>query len=169
MESATENETPPLGGWSTGDWSIKQRLSPLAAFLPALSSPAFQAGEWIGAEQQGDAIFMGSFELEPTAKRFVQTAYDYGWVIDFNWPEWNRTEESQALYHDPDLLAHASVIQLAKLLTARIRIDRFCDGALAADFKSGLMMRVVARAAALLTLDESIIFGPPRRSGALPL
>ena len=24
----------PLGGWSTGDWSIKQRLSALAAFLP---------------------------------------------------------------------------------------------------------------------------------------
>jgi hypothetical protein len=152
MESRTENETPEFGGWSIGDWTLAQRLSALAAFLPVLSAPAFLAGEWIGAEQQGDAIVMGSFELGPGAKRFLQTAYDYGWVIDFDWPAWNRTEEAQALYHDPDVLAHASIIQLAKLLTARIRIDRFCDGALAADFKSGLMMSVAERATALLTI-----------------
>jgi hypothetical protein len=127
-------------------------LSAPAAFFPVLTAPAFQAGEWTGAEHHDDIIVMGSFELGPAAERFVQTAYDSGWVMDFDWPEWNRTEEAQALYHDPDALAQASVTQLAKLLTARIRIDRFCDSALAADFRSGLMARVAARAAALLMM-----------------
>lgn len=155
MEATTENETPHFGNWSTGDCSIEQRLSALAAFLPVLTAPAFQAGEWTRAKHYDDVIVMGSFELGPPAERFVQTTYDYGWVMDFDWPEWNGTEEAQALYHDPDALAHASVTQLAKLLTARIRVDHFCDGAPGADFKSGLMTRVAARAAAILTIRSN--------------
>jgi hypothetical protein len=151
MKPTTDDETAQLGASSAGDWSVEQRLSALAAFLPVLAAPTFQAGEWTGAEHHGDVIVMGSFELGPAAERFIQTAYDYGLVMDFDWPEWSRTDEAQALYHDPDALAQASAIQLAKLLTVRIRTDRFCDGALAADFESGLMTRIATRAAALLT------------------
>jgi len=100
MEPSTESKTAKFGGWSAGNWTLAQRLSALDAFLPIFSAPAFRAGEWTGAERTGDAIVMGLFELRPTTKRFIRTAYDYGWVIDFDWPEWNRTEEARALYHD---------------------------------------------------------------------
>jgi hypothetical protein len=153
MTSKNDDENPELGRWRTGDWSIEQRLAALAAFLPILSAPDFQAGVWNGAEDHGDAIVMGWFEFGPEAKRFVQTAYDYGWVIDIDWPEWNRAEEAQALYQDPEILAQASATQLSKFLTARIRVDRFVEGSLAADFKSGLMTRIAARASTLLGIN----------------
>lgn len=111
MNYPTENQMSQLG-WNRGERSVEQRLSALAAFLPALTTPAFQAGERIDAEHHGDVIVIGSFELGPAAERFIQTAYDYGWVIDFDWPKWNRTKEAQALYHDPDALARASLFSL---------------------------------------------------------
>ncbi len=50
----------------------------------------------------------------------------------------------------PEVLSRATPEQLEKLLTAVIRADRFCDGALAGERESGLLARVCRRASVVL-------------------
>jgi hypothetical protein len=155
MDSTTENKTPQLGPWSTGNRSLEQRLAALAAFAPILAAPDFKAGAWNGPDPQGDVIFMGSFSLGSDAEKFIQAAYDYGWIMDFDWMTWNKSEEAQSLNDDSEALETATANQLAKLLTTRLRIDRFSEGSLAADFKRGLMTRIALRANELLSGMEA--------------
>ena len=85
----------------------------------------------------------------------MQAAYDGEWVLrDFSWPEWKDTEEAIALYRDPDVLAQATRRQLAQLLTVFIRQDRFVEGGLLGDFRSGHILAIVRRAAKLLEAGD---------------
>jgi hypothetical protein len=89
------------------------------------------------------------------ADSFVKTAYDHGWVLQgWDWPAWMKTEEAVALRAVPAALEAASPEQLAKLLTALIRRERFVEGALNGAFESGLMTAIVRRAAALAEGDD---------------
>lgn len=75
------------------------------------------------------------------AKAFIQTAYDSGWVLpDFDWGKWKSTQEAIDLYNNPRLLAQATAI----------RQDRFVEGGLLRNFKSGHILAIVRRAAVLL-------------------
>src|SRR5207244_1533652 len=85
------------------------------------------------------------------AGSFVQAAYDLGWVRSgFDWPTWSQTAEARNLQNDPHLLAQATQVQLASLLTVCIRQDRFVEGALMSAYESGLLVRILERAAAIL-------------------
>lgn len=79
-----------------------------------------------------------------------------GWVIpQFDWSEWGRTPEATDLLKDPNepspgaKLSEATPEQLAKLITAVIRADRFCEGYLQDEFESGLLLAIVRRSAVL--------------------
>jgi hypothetical protein len=74
-----------------------------------------------------------------------------GWVVvGFDWMTWLQTEEGAALRDRPEALASASPDELAKLLTAIIRSDRFVEGSIVGAFESGLLVRIARRASALL-------------------
>ena len=80
------------------------------------------------------------------------------WVVaGFDWRTWLARDEGRALRDDPDAVATATSDQLARLVTAIVRSDRFVEGSIAGAFESGLLARVSRRAQALL--DE------PRPSG----
>lgn len=82
---------------------------------------------------------------------FLVAAEKNGWVLsDFNWPKWAQSAEAKRLRDDESALALASERQLARLLTAEIRQDRFMEGALLRAFESGLIARILRRFAALL-------------------
>ena len=51
---------------------------------------------------------------------------------------------------DPEAVAAATPEQLAWLLTAIVRSDRFVEGSIEGAFESGLLARIARRAAALL-------------------
>ena len=55
-----------------------------------------------------------------------------------------------SLQDDARALAQATPEQLARLLTVCVREDRFCEGALESAFESGLLTRILERAAVLL-------------------
>ena len=93
---------------------------------------------------------LGYYTLNETAEAFIQSAYDLGWVVDgFDWMVWAQTPEGRALHDDREALANATPDQLARLLTAVIRMDRFSDGALADSYDSGLITAILRRAAVL--------------------
>jgi hypothetical protein len=131
-------------------------LHVLARFLPEFERADFSPGDWTEMQKQEDGVYtMPYATLSPAASEFVQAAYDGGWVLQgFDWPKWKDTEEAIALYRDPDVLAQATPRQLAQLLTVFIRQDRFVEGGLLGDFKSGHILAIVRRVATLLEAGD---------------
>ena len=127
------------------------QLRQLAQFLPELESREFKAGEMRGGESDGAGVFTMPYAgYSDTVNALVQHAYYHGWILrDFNWSEWAQTQEARDLFNNAEALAKATPDQLAQLLTLFIRQDRFAEGTLLDAFNSGLILRIVQRAAAL--------------------
>lgn len=128
----------------------------LAHFLPEFESPDFSPGDWSRMQQAEDGAYtMPYVNFSLPVEEFVQAAYDGGWVLGgFDWPKWTETEEARTLFRDPDTLSSATPRQLAQLLTVFIRQDRFVEGALLENIKSGQVLAILRRAAKLLGSDE---------------
>ena len=131
------------------------RIARLAAYAPALRGPA---DTWIettpprGSGTSSDPYVMGSGvpHLTQAALDFVQMLYDTGWVLnDFDWVGWVDTAEGRALHSDVSAVAAATEMQLAMLLTALVRGDRFAEGTLADAFQGNVILAIAARADAL--------------------
>jgi hypothetical protein len=94
---------------------------------------------------------MLSSSLSPEAKAFNKMIYQEGWILDgFDWPEWAQTDEFKDLFSNPEALAKASAHQLAKLLTALARKERFCEGTIASACADGLLVGITHRAGVLV-------------------
>ncbi|MCB8780052.1 DUF6508 domain-containing protein [Planktothrix agardhii 1806] len=114
---------------SQSELSLVKKLTAIASFLPA-----FQEGKDLSSLAQ-----------------FVAAAYANNWVSsDINWVEWMKTDEAKKLRDNPTALAKASEHDLACLLTTLIRQERFCEGSLEGAYDSGLLTRILQRAASML-------------------
>ena len=131
--------------------SLEERLAALAAFLPRFEQPDFQFDCWEPSSfEEPGVISMSGYSLSNEASAFVDMAYEMGWVLfGFDWPTWKGTNEAAELRDHADTLSKATPNQLAQLLTVLIRQERFSEGSLAAAYASGLVTRIVRRAAQL--------------------
>ncbi len=67
-----------------------------------------------------------------------------------------RPTEDVALFEDPEAMARATPLQLARVLTVLVRAERYAEGALAGALESGLVLRLLRRAEVLAgAVDES--------------
>ncbi len=133
-----------------GHWTLREQLEALARFLPIFTAPGFEFGQMVEARPLGPNEWtMPHYSRSPRAMEFVQAANKYGWVRSFDWAEWSGTPEGRHLRTHSPALEQATPNEIAKVLTALIRWDRFCEGALADAFGSGLVTRIVRRAEAL--------------------
>jgi len=132
-------------------------LQVLADFLPVLRRPGFKAGEICGGDETEPGVFRIPFvSYDPVVDAFVEVAYSHAWVLkDFGWPTWAQSVEAKSLRDDETAIRKAVPEQLARLLTVCIRQDRFVEGALMNAFDSGLILRIVERAAALASARSS--------------
>lgn len=128
-------------------------LAGLAGFASAFEAPGFQFATWHqpASSAPGPQAFpVCNYGDEAAA--FIKAAYDLGWVEQgFDWSDWMSTPEAKCLTANPEHIAEASFDQLAKLLTALIRGDRFNEGELKAAFDAGLLTAIVRRAKTLLS------------------
>lgn len=115
-------------------------LEALAAFLPVFESPDFVFGHWEQPPPDEDGtMHFPYFVLNPDAERFMGTVGFHGWVLrGFDWIAWNATDEGIAL-RTAEGLSNATPQQLAQLLTALVRQDRFVEGALGQAYDEGLL------------------------------
>jgi hypothetical protein len=128
-----------------------ERLHALADLVPVLESADADFGHWEAPPPVDGVHRMPYFVLGPTAESFRTAVGRGGWiVVGFDWMTWLGTEEGAAFRDAPESLATASVDDLAKLITAIVRSDRFVEGSLVGAFESGLLARIAQRAAALL-------------------
>ena len=129
----------------------REQIRALADFWPVFANPKFVYETQDEMKEKKGVITMPSSSLSPEAKAFNKMIYQQGWVLDgFDWPEWTQTDEFKDLFSKPEALAKASAHQLAKLLTALTRKERFCEGTMASACSDGLLARITQRASILL-------------------
>ena len=131
---------------------LPDRLRGILPFLTTFKTPGFEFGSWITESSHDDGVAIFPYvSLSKYAAAFVQACYDFGWVVaEFDWTDWQGSKEATDLCQDATAIAQASPEKLAHLLTVCIRQDRFSEGALQSSFESGLLTRILTRAAAIL-------------------
>jgi hypothetical protein len=114
-------------------------------------APGFTFGEWVRpVSTEPGVMIMGYYDFSPQAMAFRKTCAELGWVRpDIDWVSWQHTPEAQRLLRDEDAVECASPEELAHLLTLFIRGDRFSEGALAEMYASGMLTRILRRAAVM--------------------
>ena len=128
-----------------------EQIRALADFWPVFANPKFVYEVQDEVKEKKGVITMPSSSLSPEAKAFNKMIYQEGWILDgFDWPEWTKTDEFKDLFSKPESLAKASDHQLAKLLTALARKERFCEGTMASACADGLLARITHRAGVLV-------------------
>lgn len=132
---------------SPGDTPPTLRYDRLASLLPVFEDPGFSFGAWAGGGRGEDgAIRMPFFAPSDAARQFLDVVEQDGWMLrGFDRVAWIRTEEGQRLKEDPGAVTDAGAAELARLLTAIIRADRFSDGALAGACERGLLTAILRR------------------------
>jgi hypothetical protein len=110
-------------------------LDAVLKFLPLLQG---NFGEW-SARPGHFPAFLSSSQVND----FVQTLYQQGIIIVFDWTSWR--EQAQCYQADPGSLAQADLLTLRKLLTTHVRSDRFLEGHLASVLESGLVTAILER------------------------
>ena len=129
----------------------EDRLRRLAAWADRFADPSFSVGEWVPSTTGADGVIhLGWFERSEAAQEFVSEMYRLGWVYSFDWMAWLQTPEGHRLSSGPDPVATATTEDLARLLTAIIRGDRFSEGQLDGAFRSGILQAIARRAQTLI-------------------
>lgn len=129
----------------------REALTAMAAFLPRLKADGASFGEFVEPKKIRDRTYtMPYWRSSDLADDFSQMAYREGWAQKVDWVAWAATETGRSLLHEPGAVEGANLAQLRYLITALIRKDRFVDGTLVTAFESGLLVRIAARAVALL-------------------
>ena len=136
---------------STEPTFSKEQIRALADFWPVFANPKFVYETQDEVKEKKGVITMPSRSLSPEAKAFNKMIYQEGLILEgFDWPEWAQTDEFKDLFSKPEALAKASADQLAMLLTALLRKERFCEGTMASACSDGLLARITQRASILL-------------------
>ena len=130
---------------------LRKQLQSLADFWSVFSNTKFVYETQDEVKEKKGVISMTFSSLSPEEKAFNKMIYQEGWIIDgFDWPEWAQTDEFKDLFSKPEALAKASADQLAKLLTALVRKERFCEGTMASASAEGVLVSITQRAGMLL-------------------
>ena len=74
--------------------------------------------------------------------RFVELVYEDDWVIGFDWSRW---DEGREIASDITRVANADMLTIRKLITALVRNERFCEGALQDAYEQGLIAAIIRR------------------------
>ena len=124
-------------------FSWAERIDALLEFLPRFEPDGTAAGEWMPVEEGDDCLTDPAFDLGPELAAFEQALYGYGWIAEFDWPDWQ--DEATRLVGSPGALRTAGVGTLQKLFTSHLRKERFCEGHLAAMFECGHLAAALRR------------------------
>lgn len=73
--------------------------------------------------------------------RFQYVVYEIGIIHSFDWGSW---EKSKKLARNPKTdFNKLDIKTLCMLITAIVRNDRFCEGALVSSFEDGTMLKIL--------------------------
>jgi len=119
----------------------QQDWQPLLVLIPEIANTS-KFGEWKGGEKGPDgSITMPWCETVPIVQKFLDAVYTIPIIITFDWGSW---EEGRKIASSVDFdLDTLDIVTKCKLITAIVRNDRFCEGALVSAFESGLILKIL--------------------------
>lgn len=124
----------------------KRQLLAVASLAAALDREA--VAHWPPFQKVGEnMVVMPVLMYGPTIERLTKLVYEYGLVVNFDWTSWS--DQAWRLVNDEGELAKADLVSIQKLLTCHFRKDRFCEGHLAAEHRSGHLAAVLRRIGAI--------------------
>jgi hypothetical protein len=119
----------------------RQDWQPLIELIPKIESTS-KFGEWADGEKDEKEITQLSYRIQaPIVSKFLEIVYSLPIIIIFDWGAW---EEGRKIASNEDF--NFDILDLpakCKLITAIVRNDRFCEGALVSAFESGLILRIL--------------------------
>ena len=124
-----------LSSYTRHDWR------PLLDLIPKIETTSV-FGEWPGGDKDADGTTaFPCCEPAPIVSCFLKAVYGIPIIIDFDWISW---DEGRKIASDHDFDFDTVDLQTkCKLITAIVRNDRFCEGALVSAFDTGLILRIL--------------------------
>jgi len=108
--------------------------------------PEIEASEGFGEIQGGEKNEKGEISFphyreSPVIGKFHQVVYNIPIIIDFDWGSW---DEGRSMVGDESFdYDTIDIPTKCKIITAIVRNDRFCEGALVSAFESDLMFKIL--------------------------
>ena len=123
-----------INSYTYSDWY------PLLELIPQIEkTTSFEIIEDIKSKDEG-TFTMPYCDPAPIVHQFLDVIHNIPVMIIFNWPDWNEGREMTA----PDFdFNSVDLVTKCKLITAIVRNDRFCEGALVSSFDSGLILKIL--------------------------
>lgn len=92
-------------------------------------------------KSERDVTIMPCWSSVQTLRHFVAVFYEINLCVVFDWISWS---EGERLLNKKSLdYTTLDTVTLCKLLTAVVRADRFNDGLLIANFKNGVVPKII--------------------------
>jgi len=119
----------------------RQQWKPLLDLIPIIEKTK-KFGEVGGGQQDENGVFTLPYSIpSEIVIRFEKIVYDIPIIIGFDWSAW---DEGREIARNKDFdFDTIDIPTKCKLITAIVRNNRFCDGALVGAFESGLILRVL--------------------------
>ena len=118
----------------------QQDWQPLLDLIPEIETTV-KFGEMAGGEEGANGIQMVYWQESPIISRFQTIVYYLSIIIDFDWSSW---DEGRQIVNDEEFDYNTIDIPTkCKVITAIVRNNRFCEGALIEAFESGLMLKIL--------------------------
>ncbi len=136
MPISESNHIQTLNSYTLQDWK------PLLDLIPIIEQTE-SFGE-VRIKQEADeelCIIMENWDSADIVYKFLDIVYDIPIVIDFDWSHW---DEGRKMASDENFdFDTIDIPTKCKLITAFVRNDRFCDGALSGAFQRGTILKIL--------------------------
>lgn len=135
MVLTEENYREKINSFSENEWRQLIELIPLV-------EKTQKFGEMAGGEKvENGVIIMPYWNQNAIVSQFQEIVYNIPIIISFDWGSW---EKGRIIARDENFdFDTIDIPTKCKLITAIIRNDRFCDGALIEAFESGLILKIL--------------------------
>ncbi len=129
------NYIQAINSYTNEDWK------PLLDLIPKIEQTK-SFGEAVGGGMDKDGAFhIPNWSSAEIVYEFLEIVYEIPIVIDFDWARW---DEGRKMASDENFdYDTVDIPTKCKLITAFVRNDRFCDGALSDAFERGTMIKIL--------------------------
>jgi hypothetical protein len=119
----------------------RQNWKPLLALIPKIENAA-EFGKWSGGTADEDGVLQFPYCVPaPIVSQFLEVVYAIPIIVSFDWGSW---DEGRKMASDETFnFDSTDLVTKCKLITAIVRNDRFCEGALVSAFESGLIVKIL--------------------------
>lgn len=135
MHLNENNYIETINGFSSSDWK------PILDLIPEIEQIS-TFGEMKGGEKNAEGIMVLPYWIESrVVSHFHRIVYYMPIIIDFDWGSWH---EGRGMARDESFdFNSVDIPTKCKIITAIVRNDRFCEGALVSAFESGLILKIL--------------------------